>query len=101
MKLLKSLLALVLITGNCYSQNLDSLQEKFADKVCNCIGQANNYEELKPLIDKCYGSTMNFIFNDATPDEVKFYAAPGNLKLITQRLEYNLKSTCPNVVNVI
>ncbi|MDP9042826.1 MAG: hypothetical protein M3N30_12660 [Bacteroidota bacterium] len=101
MKLLKSSLLLLFIIGHCYSQNLDSIQKKFAIKVCNCIGQVNNYEELKPLIGKCYDTTMNYIFNDATPDEVKFYTSPGNLKLVAQRLEYDLKSTCPTVVRVI
>ena len=101
MKSIKSLLLLLLITGQCYSQNLDSLQRKFANKVCNCIGNIDKYEALKPLIDKCYDSTMNLIFNDATPDEIKFYAGAGNLKLVAQKLEYNLKSTCPSVVRVI
>ena len=101
MKLLKSLLLFLPITGHCYSQNLDSLQKKFANKICNCIGNIDKYEELKSSIDKCYGSTMNFIFNDATADEKKFYIGAGNLKLVAQRLEYNLKSTCPNVVTVI
>jgi len=44
---------------------------------------------------------MNFIFNDATPEDVKFYAGAGNLKVVAQKLEYHLKSSCPSVVKVI
>ena len=99
--MLKPILASLFFASNCFCQSLDSLQKKFANKVCNCIGEVKSYEQLGAQIDTCYDKTMNFIFNDATPDEIKFYTGSGNLKLITQKLEYHLKSTCPNVVQVI
>lgn len=89
------------ITTNCFGQNIDSIQKKFATKVCNCMGEIKKYEDLKPKIDRCYDTTMNYIFNDATPEEIKFYTGKGNLKVVAQKLEYYLKSSCPGVVNVI
>ena len=101
MKLIKFVILFLFISARTYSQNLDSLQKKFANNVCGCIGHVDKYSELKPLIDKCYENTMNFIFNGATPQEIKFYSGAGNLKLVSQKLEYYLKSTCPDVVRVI
>ena len=101
MNLLKLTAVAFLVTTNCFGQNIDSIQKKFATKVCDCIGEVNKYEDLKPEIDKCYDTTMNYIFNDATPDEIKFYTGTGNLKVVEQKLEYYLKSSCPSVVNVI
>jgi hypothetical protein len=101
MRLLKLTVFTSLIATKCVGQNIDSIQKKFATKVCNCIGEVKTYEDLKPKIDKCYDATMNFIFNDATPDEIKFYTGPGNLKVVAKKLEYYLKSSCPTVVNVI
>lgn len=91
----------IFITPICLGQNIDSIQKKFATKVCNCIGEVKKYEDLRPKIDKCYDTTMNYIFNDATPDEIKFYTGKGNLKVVAQKLEFYLKSSCPSVVNVI
>jgi len=65
------------------------------------MGHIDNYDQLKPSIDKCYDSTINFIFNGATPEEIKFYTGNGNLKLVAQKLGYYLKSTCPDVIRVI
>lgn len=101
MKVFIAFILMLVISSKIFAQDLDSLQRKFANKVCTCIGNINSYEELKPAIDKCYSRTMNFIFNDATAEEVKFYAGSGNLKLLVQKLEYHLKSYCPNVVQVI
>lgn len=65
------------------------------------MGHIDNYDQLKPSIDKCYDSTMNFIFNGATPEEIKFYTGNGNLKVVAQKVGYYLKSTCPDVIRVI
>lgn len=101
MKLIRLTAIAFIITTNCFGQNIDSIQKKFATKVCNCIGEVKKYEDLKPKIDMCYDTTMNFIFNDATPEEIKFYTGTGNLKVVAQKLEYYLKSSCPSVINVI
>lgn len=89
------------MTINCFGQSVDSLQKKFSNKVCNCLGTIESYDKLKPKIDECYEKVYNFIFNDASPEEIKFYSNTGNLKVVTQKLEYYLKSTCPEVVRVI
>jgi hypothetical protein len=101
MKHIKVIILFLVVSARVYSQNLDSLQKKFANNVCSCIGHVDKYSKLKPLIDKCYENKMNFIFNDATPQEIKFYSNPSNLNLVSQKLEYYLKSTCPDVVRVI
>lgn len=101
MKKIKLIAITFFITAACLAQNIDSIQNKFATKVCNCIGEVKKYEELKTKIDMCYDTTMNFIFNDATPEEIKFYTGSGNLKVVAQKLEYHLKSNCPSVVAVI
>jgi hypothetical protein len=103
-KKVKFILALIItlsLATNCFSQNVDSLQKKFSNKVCSCMGAIESYEKLKPRIDECYDKIYNFIFNDATAEETKFYVAPGNLKIVVQKFEYYLKSTCPEVVRVI
>jgi hypothetical protein len=101
MKKLILLIFSLFLFGSAYCQNLERMQKKFALKVCDCIGKLGSYEQLKPKLDKCYDSTMNFIFNGATPEEVKFYAGPGNLKLVSQNLEQNLKADCPTVKKLI
>ncbi|MFM2387565.1 MAG: hypothetical protein RL660_2322 [Bacteroidota bacterium] len=98
---LKILLVLTFISAQACAQQLDSIQARFAERVCNCIGEIAEYEDLKPKIDRCYKDTFNFIFNNSTPEEVKFYLGEGNLQKIGMKLEYYLKSQCPSVRKVI
>jgi hypothetical protein len=101
MKKVIHLIVFSLLLTSAYGQNLDSLQRKFAAKICTCVGELEKYEQLKPVLDKCYDKTMNFIFNDATPEEVKFYGVPGNLQLLNQNLEQNLKTQCPAIKKLV
>ena len=101
MKRILILVIITFLTNNIFGQNLDTIQAKFAKKVCNCIGETKDYAELKPKIDKCYDDTFNFIFNDATPEEIKFYTGEGNLQKVGKKLEFYLKSDCQNVKKVI
>ncbi|MES2730852.1 MAG: hypothetical protein V4714_03855 [Bacteroidota bacterium] len=100
MRKLKLVLIALFLFGSTYCQSLENLQKKFATKVCDCIGELDNYEQLKPKLNKCYDSTMNYIFNGATSEEIKFYTGSGNLKLISQNLEQNLNTYCPTVKRV-
>jgi len=62
MNLLKQTAITFFITTSCYAQNIDSIQKKFATKVCNCIGEVKKYEELKSKIEICYGHNNEFYF---------------------------------------
>jgi len=94
-------LLLSLVLSVAHAQNLDSLRMKFADKVCACMGEVKDYGQVKPLLDKCYDKTYNFIFDGATPTEVKFYAKPGNLQLLTSGMEQLIKTRCPTIKKAV
>lgn len=101
MKLIRVLILTIFFSSKLFGQNIDSIQIKFANKVCNCIGEVKEYNELKTKIDKCYIDTFNFIFNGATQEEIKFYTVAGNLQKVGEKLEFYLKSICPNVTKII
>jgi hypothetical protein len=59
MKKIKILLLLTFISTQIFGQQLDSIQARFANRVCNCIGEITEYKDLKPKIDRCYKDTFN------------------------------------------
>ena len=83
------------------AQTVENLQAKITEKICACVGEIDDYQLLKPLLDKCYDDAINSLFNSAVKTEVKILINADSLRLINQNIEANLKVHCPAVRTVV
>lgn len=101
MKTLLTIVLLVLASIHCFSQTTEKLAEKMSIKICECVGELESYDELKPKLDSCQDQVFDNLLNQVSKDEVAILKDVEKLKEINSSLESTIKSSCPSIKSLI
>lgn len=101
MKALLTLILLVLATVHCFSQTTEKLTEKISNQICECVGELDRYDELKPKLDFCHDQVFDNLLTHVSKGERAILKDVEKLKEINSRLESYIKSSCPSIKSLI
>jgi len=94
------ILFLTLITSS-YGQDTEKFAKKITNKMCECIGKVEKYENLKSKLDSCYDKAINDAAIHATPEEIKIIGNTEDFNNVKYRIGKLIKTDCENVKNVV
>jgi hypothetical protein len=84
-----------------YSQNTDSLAEKFTQKMCLCFGELNNYEEYKNKLNNCYDKAQTEITDEKDYEVIMILVNSEKKNALNKKIEILLVTECESVKNVV
>lgn len=85
-----------------FSQTIDSITEKVADNICDCIkDDISSYDEIKPEFNRCYDKEFNQIFNVVDAAEQKLLLEDGALDKVSKAIIPVLNSSCEKIRSII
>lgn len=97
-----TLIILTLVSLTSFGQNIESITEKVADKICNCLKEdISSYEEIKPEFNRCYDKEFNDIFNVVNSEEQQILVQPGVLEQIKEGIIPTLNTNCEKIRTII
>tara|TARA_B100000809_G_scaffold262401_1_gene313295 strand:- start:905 stop:1636 length:732 start_codon:yes stop_codon:yes gene_type:complete len=89
------------LIGNSYSQNTEVFAKKITEKMCNCIGNVEKYESLKPKLDSCYDKSINDAAIHATSEEIKIIGNLEDFNKVKYLIGKFIKTDCEAVKSVV
>ena len=94
------ILFLTFITSS-YGQDTEKFAKKITDKMCECIGKVEKYENLKSKLDSCYDKVINEVAIHATPEEIKIIGNKEDFNYVKYRIGKLIKTDCENVKKLV
>jgi hypothetical protein len=98
---IKAIFLILILTGNSYGQDIDKLAKKITHKMCDCIGNVEKYEELKPQLDSCYDKAINDVVIHATQEEIKIIGNTEDFNKVKYLIGKLIKTDCKAVLNLV
>lgn len=101
MRAITTIILLLIFIGNVFGQNNEKFAKKITEKMCDCIGIVDKYDNLKAKLDSCYDLALNDVVIHATPEEIKIIGNTEEFNEVKNRIGKLIKVDCDAVKNVV
>lgn len=100
-KTITTIFLILTLIGNSFGQDTEKFARKITEKMCECIGSVEKYEDLKAKLDSCYDKAINDAAIHATPEEIKIIGNTEDFNKVKYQIGKLIKTDCESVKKVV
>ncbi len=101
MRVFTVIILLLTLVSTCFGQETEKFAKKIAGNMCNCLGNVDEYKDLKPKLDSCYDKKINEAAIQANSEEIKIIGNINEFNKVKQSLEVLIKTNCGVVKKLV
>ncbi len=96
-----TIILFITLIASSYGQDTEKFAKKITDKMCDCIGKVEKYDNLKSKLDSCYDKAINDAVIHATSEEIKIIGNTEDFNKVKYRIGKLIKTDCETVKNIV